>query len=55
MAPISESEEAVIQCLTQTRSVGLTATLLDLPVDRVQRVAMMAFGLGRLEIDLVDY
>lgn len=55
MAPVTPQEESIILLLAQTRSVGTTASRLHLPLGRVQRVAMMAYGLGHLDVDLVDY
>lgn len=55
MPPLPVFEERVVQALEETRSVTLTARRLSLPEPQVQRVAMMAYGLGRLEIDLMDY
>lgn len=55
MPPLSAFEESVVVTLEETRSVRETADRLALPLDRVQRVAMMAFGLGHLEVDLKDY
>jgi hypothetical protein len=55
MPPISQLEEAVVHVLEETRSVADTARHLKIPVRDVQRVAMMAFGLGRLDVALVDY
>src|ERR1041385_2340834 len=48
MPPISIFEESVITVLEETRSVAATARQLHMPLRDVQRVAMMAFGLGRL-------
>ena len=55
MPPISRLEETVVHVLEETRSVADTARQLHLSVGDVQRVAMMAFGLGRLEVSLSDY
>ena len=55
MPPISPLEETVVHVLEETRSVADTARQLHLSVGVVQRVAMMAFGLGRLEVALSDY
>lgn len=55
MPPVSAFEESVIHALEETRSCSDTARHLGLPLEHVQRVAMMAFGLGRLEVDLSDY
>lgn len=55
MPPVSRWEETVIHALEETRSVDATAQRLRMPVFQVQRVALMAFGLGRLEVDLLDY
>lgn len=53
--PISVFEESVIHCLEETRSIQETARVLEIPVRIVQRIAMMAFGLGRLEVALKDF
>lgn len=55
MAPVSPFEASVIHVLVETRSVSGTARRLHLAESQVQRVAFMAFGLGRLEVDLVDF
>lgn len=55
MPPLTVLEESVIQALEATRSVSATAEQLAIPVDHVQKVAMMAFGLGRLEVGLRDF
>jgi hypothetical protein len=49
------SATAILQTLRLTRSVERTAAELELPVSTVQRVAWMAFGLGELEVALVDF
>jgi hypothetical protein len=48
-------EERIVRVLEETRSVAATANLLRLPPDRVQKVALMAFGRGRLDVRLSDY
>lgn len=55
MPPISPLDETVVHVLEETRSVADTARCLHLAVVDVQRIAMMAFGLGRLEVALSDY
>lgn len=55
MPPIPPHDETVLHVLEETRSVAVTARHLHLPLRDVQRVAMMAFGLGRLEVALSDY
>lgn len=55
MPPIPPHDETVVHVLEETRSVAVTARHLHLPVRDVQRVAMMAFGLGRLDVALSDY
>ena len=55
MPPLNAFEESVVITLEETRSVRETADRLSLSVDKVQRVALMAFGLGHLEVDLKDY
>lgn len=55
MPPVSSVEESVIHTLEETRSVADTARCLGMPVPAVQRVAMMAFGLGRLDVSLTDF
>ena len=55
MAPVTPFEQTVINSLAETRSVGKTADRLELPERHVQRVALMAFGLGRLEVNLIDF
>lgn len=55
MLAVTAVEEEIIHSLRETRSVDDTARRLEVPVPQVQRVAMLAFGLGRLEVDLVDY
>ena len=55
MPPISPLEETVVHVLEETRSVAVTAQHLHLSLRDVQRVAMMAFGLGRLDVALMDY
>ena len=55
MPPVSAFDESVILVLEETRSVAETAQFLELPINDVKRVAMMAFGLGRLEVDLKDF
>ena len=55
MAALSLQDEAVVHALESTRSVTRTAAELRMPVPQVQRVAMMAFGLGRLDVSLLDF
>lgn len=55
MPPISTFEENLIHTLEETRSVADTARFHQLSVEDVKRVAMMAFGLGRLDVALNDY
>jgi hypothetical protein len=55
MPPVSPHQESVICVLEETRSVQDTARALNLSVRDVQKVAMMAFGLGRLECQLKDF
>lgn len=55
MPPVSAFQESVITILEETRSVHDTARHLKIPVQEVQKVALMAFGLGRLEVQLKDY
>lgn len=55
MPPVSAFQESVINVLEETRSVHDTARHLKIPVREVQKVALMAFGLGRLEVQLKDY
>lgn len=53
--PITLFEESVIHSLEETRSIQETARVLEIPVRIVQKIAMMAFGLGRLEVALNDF
>lgn len=55
MPPLPLEHEPIVRTLRATRSVEQTAHILGLPMDRVQRVAWMAFGLGELEVGLVDF
>lgn len=55
MPPVSAFQESVINVLEETRSVHETARHLNIPIREVQKVALMAFGLGRLEVQLKDY
>jgi len=55
MQALTTLEESVIQTLESTRSVSATAEQMALPLRDVQKVAMMAFGLGRLDVGLRDY
>lgn len=48
-------DDAIARTLEETRSVGATARRHDLAESEVQRVALLLFGLGRLNVDLVDF
>ncbi len=52
---MSHDDEAIVEALQETRSVSRTAARLCVPLEQVQRVALMAYGLGRLDVDLADY
>lgn len=52
---LDPGHERVVQELLSTRSVARTANALGLSEAEVQKIALIAFGLGRLEQALVDY
>lgn len=55
MPPLSNLEQIVVHALEETRSVRRTAQQLQLPEPEVKKVAMMAYGMGHLDVDLSDY
>lgn len=55
MPPLPSEHEPILRTLRATRSCEQTATVLGVALERVQRVAWMAFGLGELEVGLVDF
>ena len=55
MPPIPAHDLAVLTVLEETRSIQDTARALGMPIREVQKVAMMAFGLGHLDVALSDF
>jgi hypothetical protein len=55
MRSLPLEHEEIVRTLTTTRSVHQTANALGLPETEVQRVAFLAFGLGVLDVPLVDF